>query len=85
MKFFRTEALAYTVLLIILFTISSLAVVRIIHVLGDVVPGDVSPAIAVAIWSLTLGFMLIAGAFGLWGIKLSAEAEGRRRVGRFVD
>jgi two-component system cell cycle sensor histidine kinase/response regulator CckA len=29
--------------------------------------------------------MFIAGAFGLWGITMTAESEGRRRVGRFVD
>jgi len=39
----------------------------------------------IAIWALTLGFMLIAGAFGLWAIQFSAESEGRRRIGQLVE
>ena len=35
--------------------------------------------------SLSMGFLFLAGGFGLWVLKFVAEKESRRRLGRFVD
>lgn len=40
---------------------------------------------SLAIWLLTLGFMSMSGALGLWVIRSSVEIESQRRIGRFVD
>lgn len=85
MRLFQKEAVSYAVLLIVLFAIAALAVSHTLNYLSDQVPAREFRVAAALIWVLTLGFMLIAGAFGLWAIRFSAEAEGRRRVGRFVD
>jgi len=37
------------------------------------------------LFALTMGFMLISGAFGLWAIQFSAETESRRRVSEIVE
>lgn len=37
------------------------------------------------LFALSLGFLFLAGALGLWGIRYAAEAESRRRVGILVD
>jgi nitrogen-specific signal transduction histidine kinase len=87
MRFFRTEVWSYAVLLIILFAIATLAVLQILEYLEE----PLSPSsqqykvVAALLWALTLGFMFIAGAFGLWAIQFSAEKESRKRIGRFVD
>jgi nitrogen-specific signal transduction histidine kinase len=79
------EAWQYAVLLLVLFALASVAVRRTIGFLEPRLPAaDLRPGILI-VTSLTLGFMLIAGAFGIWAIQFSAESEGRRRVGRFVD
>ena len=86
MRFFRREVWSYAVLLIILFCIASLATRQTIsYVESQLQPGGDADIASALIWALTLGFMLIAGAFGLWAIKFSAEAESRRRIGRLVD
>jgi len=86
MRFFRREVWSYAVLLIILFCIASLATRATISYVESLLPPGADTDIASAlIWALTLGFMLIAGAFGLWAIKFSAESETRRRIGRLVD
>ncbi len=72
-------------LLLILFAIAALAVRQFVFFLEDHIAEDVFQVAAVTVGSLTLGFMLIAGAFGLWAIRFAAEAESRRRIGRLVD
>ncbi len=85
MRMFRTESVSYTVLLIILFTISALAVRHTLDFIeSSISPHDFNVAAAI-IWALTLGFMFLAGAFGLWAIQFSAERESRRRIGHLVD
>ena len=37
------------------------------------------------ILALTMGFLFLAGALGIWVIRTTVQIEGRRRVGRFVD
>lgn len=85
MRLFTKETWSYAVLLIILFVIATIAVWNTISYLEDHISGEVPGIAAALIWALTLGFMLIAGAFGLWAVKFSAEAESRRRVGRLID
>jgi len=78
----RREVWSYAILLVILFSISALAVWETILRFQ---PSSDDLTFPIVMWSLTLGFMLIAGAYGLWAIKFSAEAESRRRIGRLVD
>lgn len=85
MKPFRTQVWSYAVLLIILFAIASLAVWQTISYLERNIAHDEFRIAAATVWVLTLGFMSIAGAFGLWAIKFSTETESRRRIGRLVD
>lgn len=85
MRIFTKEAWSYAFLLIILFAIATIAVWNAISYLEDHISSEEYGTGAALIWALTLGFMLIAGAFGLWAIQFSAEAESRRRIGRFVD
>ncbi|MFC1496936.1 hypothetical protein ACFLS1_00495 [Verrucomicrobiota bacterium] len=86
MRFFRTEVWSYAVLLIILFSIATLAVWHILGYLEEqiLIPREFR-VVTILMWTLTLGFMMIAGAFGLWAIQFAGEAEARRRIGRFVD
>ena len=41
--------------------------------------------ITLTILALTMGFLFLAGAMGVWAIRSTAQVESRRRVGRFVD
>ena len=41
--------------------------------------------ITLTILALTMGFLFLAGAMGVWAIRSSTQIESRRRVGRFVD
>ena len=87
MQTIRREIWGYAILLVILFTIASIAVWETISFFQTVIssaPGD-EVIFPIVMLSLTLGFMMIAGAYGLWAIKFSAQTESRRRVGRFVD
>ena len=84
-RFSLKVAWSYAILLIILFAIASVAVHVTMEFLSEkVAPSDFRIA-AYLVWSITLGFMLIAGAFGLWTIQFAGAAEGQRRIGRFVD
>ncbi|OGV45760.1 MAG: hypothetical protein A2X46_09675 [Lentisphaerae bacterium GWF2_57_35] len=46
---------------------------------------EIGRIITVAILALTMGFLLLAGALGLWAIRSTTQTEARRRIGRFVD
>lgn len=85
MRFFKSGIWSYATLLVILFAIAALAAYETISYVGEHVPEDIFQIVATLIWALSLGFMFIAGAFGLWAIQFSAVSEGRRRIGRFVD
>ena len=80
------ESLRYCILLIMLLATGALAVGVTINFLDGVVPdGRDRLILTAAIWTLTLGFMLIAGAFGLWTIHFATESESLRRISRLVD
>ena len=79
------ESLGYAVLLIVLCAIAALAAHETIAFLEEKLPSLADYTIAATmIWTLTLGFMLISGAFGLWSVNFAAEAEGQRRVSKLV-
>jgi hypothetical protein len=85
MRLLKTEISRYAFLLILLFTIAAIAVYQTISHFEGRIPDAQHQLLMIMLWALSLGFMAIAGAFGLWGINISAEAESRRRVGRLVD
>ncbi|MFT5239842.1 MAG: signal transduction histidine kinase [Candidatus Promineifilaceae bacterium] len=85
MRLFSREASRYAALLIILFAIAALAVWHTLSLLLDRLISDDFIVIASLICVIVFGFMLIAGAFGLWAIQFSARDEARRRVGQLVD
>ena len=84
-RFFPRETWSYALLLVVLFAIAAIAVHRTIDTFGQMIPATDASVFAAVIIALTLGFMSISGAFGLWAIKFSAGAESRRRIGRLVD
>lgn len=85
MKAVSRQTWSYAVLLVVLCAIAAVAVANTIEYLRVHIPPEQFKLVVVVMWSLTLGFMLIAGSFGLWTIQLSASAEMRRRVGRLID
>ncbi len=89
MKPIPRGAWQYAVLLVILFAIAVIAARSTLDYLVDRIE-DRQYELALkgttwAVWALTMGFMFIAGAFGLWAIQFSAEAESARRLGIFVE
>ena len=85
MRLFRSDRWAYAILLIILLTIGALAVWQVVSYTMDQIHPDQYQTITIMIFGITAGFMLIAGAFGLWAIDFMAQAETKRRVGLIVD
>lgn len=85
MRIFRSGIWSYGVLLVILFCIATIAVWHTITYIAELVPMQDFADVAALIWALTLGFMLIAGAFGLWAIRFFGQVEIRRSIGKFVD
>ena len=84
MRLFPKETWSYAVLLVILFGITTIAVWQTILFLETCVPETEIGIVTALLWTLTLGFMLIAGAFGLWSIQFAAGAESRRRISAIV-
>jgi len=85
MKWLQKESARYALLLVVLLAIAAVAVAVTLSYIGDIVPPHEQLIIAAIIWALTMGFMLIAGAFGVWAIHFAAEAESLRRLGCMVD
>ena len=85
MRVLSKEAWRYGILLIVLFAIAAQAVSHTLIYISGHLSGMQFSVIAILLWAISLGFMLIAGAFGLWAIQFSAEAESLRRIGRLVD
>jgi PAS domain-containing protein len=84
-KWLKKESARYALLLVVLLATAAVAVVGTLGYISDLVPQHEQLVIASIIWALTMGFMLIAGAFGLWAIHFAAESESLRRLGRMVD
>lgn len=75
----------FAILLIVLFGIAAIGVWSVLSFLSEHLAQPIYTVVAVLIWTLAMGFMLIAGAFGLWAIRFAAEVESRRRIGQLVD
>ncbi|MBI3985705.1 MAG: hypothetical protein HY343_02200 [Lentisphaerae bacterium] len=76
----------YAVLIILLIAIVAVAARSTIAYLEEYIPDPEAQTVAgIAIWTLTMGFMFLAGALGLWVIQSSVDIEFRRRIGQFVD
>jgi len=79
----------YAIMLIVLLALAAFAAWTTMSFLYDNIPEETYSRIldiaAFKIWALTMGFMLIAGALGLWAIQFSAESESRRRMGQVVE
>ena len=92
---FRAGLWRYALLVVLLFviaglasreTISSITALLMEARLGADIPDESTMRIvAVPILALTMGFLFLAGALGIWAIRSTAVLEGRRRIGRFVD
>ncbi|MFO7871503.1 MAG: hypothetical protein R6V03_08740 [Kiritimatiellia bacterium] len=85
MRLFSREAWSYAALLIVLFAMAALAVWRTLLYLEEQMAIEQFKIVTVILWTLTMGFMLTAGAFGMWAIRFSTEAESRRRIGHLVS
>ena len=84
MRLFTKESSSYAVLMIILFAIAAIAVGQAISFLHTRVAEPDIEVVTAMLWSITMGFMLIAGAFGLWSIQFAAGAESRRNISAIV-
>ncbi len=85
MKLFTKESSNYAVLMVVLFAIAAIAVWQAISFLHERVPDTDVGLITAMLWAISMGFMLIAGAFGLWSIQFAAYAESRRRISEIVS
>ena len=79
------EGTRYAFLLVLLFAIAALATKAIIDYIGPLVGIRELRTITIVVCALTMGLMLISGAYGLWAIRFSTEAESLRRLGSLVD
>ncbi len=77
--------LQIVVLFIIAAVTAGLIIAHIEETIFEQDPEDTIRQLNVGIWSLTMGFMFLAGALGLLAIRSTAETEGRRRIGTFVN
>ena len=88
MNFLPKSAWRYALVMLMLLGVVACASYSIIAFLQghlvEWVDQQVVRELSVAVWSLTIGVMFLTGAFGLWGIRSTAEIEGRRRIGQFV-
>ena len=92
---FRAGMWRYALLIVLLFVIAVLAsretissITALLHEAqaGALIPNESEMRIVtIPILALTMGFLFLAGALGIWAIRSTAIVEGRRRVGRFVD
>jgi len=84
-RLFKKDVWTYATLLVGLFCIASLAVYEVTDYLSVHVTGIDQSIVAILLWSLTLGFMSIAGAFGLWTVQFAGERETRRQTVLLVE
>lgn len=85
MQPFTKESWSYAVLMVVLFAIAAIAVAHALAFLHTRVPEPDVGIVTAILWSITMGFMLIAAAFGMWSIQFAAGAESRRRISAIVD
>jgi len=89
MKLFPRGAWRYAVLLVILFSIAAVATMRVIDFTAELfLSPEYEHAVqgfSLAIWSLTMGLMFLAGALGLLAISTTAEYESLHRIAKIVN
>ncbi len=86
MNWLRKESVRYAMLLVVLLATAAIAVGVTLNYIYEIVPQkEHLTVVTIAIWAQTMGFMLIAGAFGLWAVHFTAETESLRRLGSLVD
>ncbi|MDO9541701.1 MAG: hypothetical protein Q7J98_05205, partial [Kiritimatiellia bacterium] len=89
MKLFPRGAWRYAVLLVILFSIAAIATWQVIDFTTErFLQPEYESAVrgfSLAIWSLTMGLMFLAGALGLLAISTTAEHESRHRIANIVS
>jgi len=71
--------------MVVLFAIAAIAVAVAIDFLQTRVEDQYIGTVTAMLWSITMGFMLIAGAFGLWSVQFAAGAESRRNISAIVN
>ncbi len=94
-RVFRAGMWRYALLIVLLFVIAGLAsretILSITALLHEAQSGMLIPdeseirIVTIPILALTMGFLFLAGALGIWAIRSASVMEGRRRVARFVD
>ena len=85
----------YAVLIVLLLMIAAIAARETVQSISEmVIQARTGPAVSeehllrvvvLPILALTMGLLFLAGALGVWAIRSTAQVEGRRRIGRFVD
>jgi len=89
MKFFPKGAWGYALLLVVLFSLAAVATMSVVDLVNErfLLPGYERSVqdVSLAVWLLTMGFMFLAGALGLWGISATAEYESRHRIAKMVS
>src|SRR5262249_42115744 len=85
MRLFSKEATRYAFLLICLFATAAMAVWHVLAYLGDRLDPHDYAVIATSGCIITFGFMLRAGACGLWGMQLGGVEKTRGGMGHLVD
>ena len=96
MSWFPRGLWRYAVLIVLLLVLAALAAretISSITVLVQevrlgvphVVEDDILRIITVPILALTMGFLFLAGALGVWAIRSTSVLESRRRVGKVVE
>lgn len=86
----------YALLIVLLLILAAYASLQTIHsieeLVNDVQAGfrppvetEVFRVLHVPILALTMGFLFLAGALGVWAIRTTTVVESRRRVGRLVE
>lgn len=85
MNWVRKESVHYALLLVVLLATAAVAVTATLSYIDEVVPPQHLTVITLTLWTLTMGFMLIAAAFGVWAIHFAAEKESLRRLSSLVD
>ena len=78
MQSLRKEDWRYAFLLVVLFAIAALATQAVINYLLPLVGNDERIIVIIILCSLTLGLMLISGAFALWAINFETKTASMR-------
>ena len=95
MRWVPSGAWRFALMLLLLLILAALASLSTVHYLESQLSAtthrspdelqDSLRGITLTILALTMGFLFLAGALGIWAIRSTSQIESRRRIGRFVD